>query len=207
MRPHGGVRALAGAKVQRRADAGRPALRFAVQYVPQSRAAARADCQSRRGISSRRARPGSGGLLLFCSQRERRALLQPHAGRAQSQCRAVSPPAGADRAGTERRRCAARSKRRRAKETGAPKAQLMTKANAGHSSKKQMILELARLGRRRAEMIARNRKVEPQKRAEKEEMMNWFKIWLETPDAFFDWIELRKQSPEYQKRFPHAAED
>jgi hypothetical protein len=56
-------------------------------------------------------------------------------------------------------------------------------------------------------MIARNPKVEPQKRAEKEEMMNWFVIWLETPDAFFDWLELRKQSPDYQKRFPPAAED
>jgi len=43
----------------------------------------------------------------------------------------------------------------------------------------------ARLGKRRAEMIARNRKVEPQKRAEKGEMSNWFRIWLETPDAFF----------------------
>jgi len=71
----------------------------------------------------------------------------------------------------------------------------------------ERVLEVARLGRRRAEMIARNPKVEPRKRAEKEEMMNWFQIWLETPDAFFDWIELRKQSPDYQKRFPPAAED
>ena len=71
----------------------------------------------------------------------------------------------------------------------------------------ERVLEVARLGRRRAEMIARNPKVEPQKRAEKEEMMNWFVIWLETPDAFFDWLELRKQSPDYQKRFPPAAED
>jgi len=47
------------------------------------------------------------------------------------------------------------------------------------------VLDVARLGKRRAEMIARNRKVEPQKRAEKEEMSNWFRIWLETPDAFF----------------------
>src|SRR5713226_1942267 len=309
MRPHGGVRALAGAKVQRLADAGRPALRFAVQYVPASRAAARADCQSRRGISSRRARPSSGGLLLFCSQNERRALLQPHAGRTQPQCRAVAPPAGPDRAGTEQRRCAARRKRRHAKETGAPKAQLMTKANAGHFSKKQMILELARgmrapkftpaeveqirrqlitqlgaagktspdyiagvletaglrvvwstradteghyeeefhdllhfanleeaemclirldellrkfqaegenaaaervlevarLGRRRAEMIARNHKVDPEKRAEKEEIMQWFKVWLETPDAFFDWLDVRKTSPDFQKRFAKSA--
>jgi hypothetical protein len=71
----------------------------------------------------------------------------------------------------------------------------------------ERVLEVARLGRRRAEMIARNPKVEPQKRAEKEEIMSWFQIWLETPESFFDWLDLRKQSPEYQQRFPPAAED
>ena len=54
------------------------------------------------------------------------------------------------------------------------------------------VFEVARMGRRRAEMIARNHKVEPEKRAEKEEIMQWFKVWLDTPDAFFDWLEVRK---------------
>src|SRR5215831_4376121 len=44
-----------------------------------------------------------------------------------------------------------------------------------------------RLGKRRAEMIARNPKVEERKRAEKEEIAMWFTIWLQTPEAFFDW--------------------
>ena len=66
-------------------------------------------------------------------------------------------------------------------------------------------LEVARLGRRRAEMIARNPKVEPQKRAEKEEILRWFQLWLETPESFFDWLEVRKQSPEFQKRFAAGA--
>jgi len=65
----------------------------------------------------------------------------------------------------------------------------------------ERVLEVARLGRRRAEMIARNHKVEPEKRAEKEEIMQWFKVWLDTPDAFFDWLEVRKASPDFQKRF------
>jgi hypothetical protein len=68
------------------------------------------------------------------------------------------------------------------------------------------VLEVARLGRRRAEMISRNPKVNPQKRAEKEEIVQWFRIWLETPEAFFDWLELRKQSPEFQARFGPADE-
>jgi hypothetical protein len=67
--------------------------------------------------------------------------------------------------------------------------------------------EVARLGRRRAEMISRNPKVDAKKRAEKEEIAHWFAIWLETPDAFFDWIEVRKQSAEFLKKFGDALGD
>ena len=72
----------------------------------------------------------------------------------------------------------------------------------GDRAAKERVLEVARLGHRRAEMIARNPKVDASKRAEKEEIAHWFAIWLQTPDAFFDWLEVRKQSPEFQKNFP-----
>jgi hypothetical protein len=75
------------------------------------------------------------------------------------------------------------------------------------NSAAERVREVARLGRRRAEMIARNHKVDAQKRLEKEEVAHWFAIWLETPDAFFDWLEVRKQSPEFQKQFPHGSDD
>ena len=65
--------------------------------------------------------------------------------------------------------------------------------------------EIGVLGRRRAEMIARNHKVDVAKRAEKEEIAQWFAIWLETPDAFFDWLEVRKQSPDFGRRFGNAS--
>jgi hypothetical protein len=71
----------------------------------------------------------------------------------------------------------------------------------------ERVREVARLGRRRAEMISRNHKVDATKRAEKEEIANWFAIWLSTPDAFFDWLEVRKQSPDFQTRFPQPPED
>lgn len=76
----------------------------------------------------------------------------------------------------------------------------------GERAPAERVLEVARLGRRRAEMIARNPKVDARKRAEKQEILQWFTVWLETPDAFFDWLELRKQSPEFQKRFGAAEE-
>jgi hypothetical protein len=71
----------------------------------------------------------------------------------------------------------------------------------------ERVLNVARLGKRRAEMISRNSKVEPSKRAEKVEIANWFRIWLETPDAFFDWLDVRKQSPEFQEKFPQAESE
>lgn len=75
----------------------------------------------------------------------------------------------------------------------------------GEKTAVERVLEVARLGRRRAEMIARNPKVDPEKRAEKEEIIQWFKIWLETPETFFDWLELRKQTPEFQRLFGGRA--
>jgi len=74
----------------------------------------------------------------------------------------------------------------------------------GEKAAVERVLNVARLGKRRAEMIARNHKVQAQKRAEKEEMANWFRIWLENPDAFFNWLEVRKQSPEFKTKFPNA---
>jgi hypothetical protein len=43
--------------------------------------------------------------------------------------------------------------------------------------------------------------VGPDKRAEKAEIATWFRIWLETPDLFFDWLELRKASEEFRGLF------
>lgn len=63
------------------------------------------------------------------------------------------------------------------------------------------VREVAQLGHRRAMMIARNAKVEREKRAEKEEVGRWFQVWLETPEAFFEWLELRKQAPEFRQQF------
>lgn len=70
----------------------------------------------------------------------------------------------------------------------------------------ERVLEIARLGKRRAEMIARNPKVDPAKREEKTEIANWFRIWLEMPDAFFDWLDARKKSPEFTARFGRVDE-
>ncbi len=77
----------------------------------------------------------------------------------------------------------------------------------GEKAAAERVMEIARLGKRRAEMIARNHKVEAHKRAEKEEIASWFRIWLENPDAFFDWLDVRKQAPDFRQKFPKLEEE
>jgi hypothetical protein len=38
-------------------------------------------------------------------------------------------------------------------------------------------------------------------RAEQSEIAEWFGIWLQTPNLFTQWLELRKASPDFKKRF------
>lgn len=56
-------------------------------------------------------------------------------------------------------------------------------------------------GKRRAQMIANNEKVSDEKRAEKQEIAEWFTIWLQNPEIFENWIMLRQNSPDFIKRF------
>ena len=77
----------------------------------------------------------------------------------------------------------------------------------GEKAAAERVLEVARLGKRRAEMISRNHKVEAHKRAEKEEISNWFRVWLENPDAFFDWLEVRKQAADFREKFPKLEDE
>jgi hypothetical protein len=84
--------------------------------------------------------------------------------------------------------------------------ELLRKFQAGgEAAAAERVMEVARLGRRRAEMIARNPRVEPHKREEKQEILQWFRIWLDTPEAFFDWLDVRKQSADYERRFGSNA--
>jgi hypothetical protein len=87
--------------------------------------------------------------------------------------------------------------------------ELLRKFRAGgEAAAAERVMEVARLGRRRAEMIARNPRVDARKREEKQEILQWFRIWLDTPETFFDWLDVRKQSPDYERRFGgHSAKE
>lgn len=67
--------------------------------------------------------------------------------------------------------------------------------------------ETALKGKQRAEMIARNPKVDERKRVEKAEIAEWFAVWLRQPEIFNDWLELRQRSKDYRQRFMAEASE
>lgn len=69
------------------------------------------------------------------------------------------------------------------------------------------VRETALRGKQRAQMIAANKAVDKRKRAEKEEMAQWFTIWLQTPEIFDDWLALRRNSQDFRQRFGAQEKD
>ncbi len=64
-----------------------------------------------------------------------------------------------------------------------------------------LIRQVVMKGKERASMIARNQKISPQKRAEKSEVAEWFRIYLESPSIFDKWIEVRLTSEDFKEKF------
>jgi len=56
-------------------------------------------------------------------------------------------------------------------------------------------------GKQRAQMIARNAAVNERKRAEKEEIAEWFTVWLRQPEIFEDWLHLRQRAKDFREKF------
>ncbi len=65
----------------------------------------------------------------------------------------------------------------------------------------RQLREVAIKGKNRAQMIAKNVKVEEKKRNEKAEIAEWFTLWMQSPDIFEHWIELRQNSMDFKEKF------
>ena len=65
----------------------------------------------------------------------------------------------------------------------------------------RLMREIALKGKSRALMISKNEKVTGEKRREKQEIAEWFTIWLQNPEVFENWIVLRQNSPDFINRF------
>ncbi len=65
----------------------------------------------------------------------------------------------------------------------------------------RLMREIALKGKNRALMISKNEKVAADKRAEKQEIAEWFTLWLQNPEVFESWILLRQKSADFKNRF------
>ena len=62
-------------------------------------------------------------------------------------------------------------------------------------------LRAGRRAKESAEWVSRNARVRATVRAERGEVALWFRVWLETPELFPDWLEVRTRSREFLERF------
>jgi hypothetical protein len=60
---------------------------------------------------------------------------------------------------------------------------------------------LAISGRQIAELMAKDGKLNQLQRSEQAEIAQWLKVWIQTPSLFADWLDLRRRSEEFQKKF------
>jgi hypothetical protein len=74
-------------------------------------------------------------------------------------------------------------------------------ASAADRQGAAMVRALVKKGKLRARSLAANPRVQARKRQEKQEIARWFLVWLETPDLFAAWLELRKSSEEFRSLF------
>ena len=58
-----------------------------------------------------------------------------------------------------------------------------------------------RRARERSALVAHNPRVRPAVRGERAEIAAWFVVWLQAPEAFASWLELRKKTREFLERF------
>ena len=59
----------------------------------------------------------------------------------------------------------------------------------------------AREQKRLARLLATNSSLHPKRRAAAAEIAEWLTIWLQTPQLFKTWLELRRKSPEFLDKF------
>jgi hypothetical protein len=53
---------------------------------------------------------------------------------------------------------------------------------------------------------ARSKIIDETQKTQLKEVSHWLTVWLQSPELFSDWLDLRRRAPEFQKRFREAEE-
>ncbi len=65
----------------------------------------------------------------------------------------------------------------------------------------QSLREIAINARQAAELLANDSTLHQTQRDEQAEIAQWLVVWLQTPSLFDDWLDLRRRSPDFRKKF------
>jgi hypothetical protein len=79
-------------------------------------------------------------------------------------------------------------------------------SESGNQTTARQARDMAVSARQTAELLAKDRKLSLTERAEQAEIAEWLKVWIQTPSLFSDWLDLRRRSPEFQKKFSAKEE-
>lgn len=71
----------------------------------------------------------------------------------------------------------------------------------GNQQKLKQVRELALHNKQEAQLVAGSEVVKTQDRLVAKEIAEWIRVWLQQPDLFDDWLNLRQRSPEYRRKF------
>ena len=63
------------------------------------------------------------------------------------------------------------------------------------------VRDLAITEKQHAQSLVRSPRLNEQARSEQAEIVEWLGVWLQTPELFRDWLDLRRGSPEFRKKF------
>ena len=74
-------------------------------------------------------------------------------------------------------------------------------AQAGDRTALRQVRDMVVNARQVAESLAKDRTLNPLERAEQTELAEWLKVWIQTPNLFEDWLDLRRRSPDFRKQF------
>ncbi len=61
--------------------------------------------------------------------------------------------------------------------------------------------EIVSAARDEALLQARSKVIDKELRERQKEIANWLTVWLQSPALFSDWLDLRRRSPEFLKKF------
>ena len=65
----------------------------------------------------------------------------------------------------------------------------------------QHLRNIAINARQAAELLANDSTLNQTQRDEQAEIAQWLAVWLQTPSLFHDWLDLRRRSPDFRKKF------